>query len=597
MPAPAGVRARQRWERDWPRFAPRSRPGRCSSPRTSEGAARVRRRARSRGRAPAPWTRSTSARAAAASGVAKALLAELARGARGRRGRRSSRSRCSSRTRLAREVWARLGFHPVSRILAQPLELLEARLATRPRRPLARLDPRAERRPALDRADARAVPAAARGRSRFATPPAAGSGSPTRCSTATVTRSRGSPASSPNGSAPSSSRSRSSTGRSCASSSTSAAGWSTSTSRYRPSTAPISKADELALEANPTLVARLTGADRDEVRHVARTAASTRRAARGRRALRADRAADGARDREALRRRPLPLLRPRPARAGREGGRLRDGRDRPRQPPRVDLRAQPEREGAGARRRLRAPRVGRRSWSTSTSASPSPALLPAGLRGASPRPPRRASASTTCLATTTTPTGAARPTRSSERLAELPVGESLFVDLAYLPWVMRLRELYGVDAPGPDRGMARRARRRAPRLPPSSRSCAASHERDRGSRSWRGGSGELAVIDVRAPGGVRRQLRGARATRARATSREPLNLDLQELMLLSEAELRNGSGSPKAPRSSPTATAAHARRSRFRSSRSLGYDARNYSGLLARMVANRFPARTSKEAE
>jgi ribosomal protein S18 acetylase RimI-like enzyme len=36
----------------------------------------------------------------------------------------------------------------------------------------------------------------------------------------------------------------------------------------------LSKGDELALEANPTLVARLTGADRDEVRRVARTAAS-----------------------------------------------------------------------------------------------------------------------------------------------------------------------------------------------------------------------------------------------------------------------------------------------------------------------------------
>ncbi len=34
----------------------------------------------------------------------------------------------------------------------------------------------------------------------------------------------------------------------------------------------LSKGDELALAANPTLVARLTGADRDEVRRVARTA-------------------------------------------------------------------------------------------------------------------------------------------------------------------------------------------------------------------------------------------------------------------------------------------------------------------------------------
>jgi ribosomal protein S18 acetylase RimI-like enzyme len=36
----------------------------------------------------------------------------------------------------------------------------------------------------------------------------------------------------------------------------------------------LPKGDELALEANPTLVARLTGADHDEVRRVARTAAS-----------------------------------------------------------------------------------------------------------------------------------------------------------------------------------------------------------------------------------------------------------------------------------------------------------------------------------
>ncbi len=36
----------------------------------------------------------------------------------------------------------------------------------------------------------------------------------------------------------------------------------------------LSKGDELALEANPTLVARLTGADKEQVRRVARTAAS-----------------------------------------------------------------------------------------------------------------------------------------------------------------------------------------------------------------------------------------------------------------------------------------------------------------------------------
>ena len=36
----------------------------------------------------------------------------------------------------------------------------------------------------------------------------------------------------------------------------------------------LAKGDELALAANPTLVARLTGADREEVRRVARTAVS-----------------------------------------------------------------------------------------------------------------------------------------------------------------------------------------------------------------------------------------------------------------------------------------------------------------------------------
>lgn len=37
---------------------------------------------------------------------------------------------------------------------------------------------------------------------------------------------------------------------------------------------PLPKGDELALAANPTLVARLTGADRDEVKRIARNAAS-----------------------------------------------------------------------------------------------------------------------------------------------------------------------------------------------------------------------------------------------------------------------------------------------------------------------------------
>jgi Glutathione S-transferase, N-terminal domain len=34
-----------------------------------------------------------------------------------------------------------------------------------------------------------------------------------------------------------------------------------------------------------------------------------------------------------------------------------------------------------------------------------------------------------------------------ERLETLPVGKSLFVDYAYLPWVMRIREVFGVTLP------------------------------------------------------------------------------------------------------------------------------------------------------
>jgi glutathione S-transferase len=40
-----------------------------------------------------------------------------------------------------------------------------------------------------------------------------------------------------------------------------------------------------------------------------------------------------------------------------------------------------------------------------------------------------------------------RPNELEGRLAELPVGSDLFVDLAYVPWLLRLRELYGVALP------------------------------------------------------------------------------------------------------------------------------------------------------
>ena len=39
------------------------------------------------------------------------------------------------------------------------------------------------------------------------------------------------------------------------------------------------------------------------------------------------------------------------------------------------------------------------------------------------------------------------PNRLEERLAALDLGHSLFVDIAYAPWVMRARELLGLELP------------------------------------------------------------------------------------------------------------------------------------------------------
>ena len=182
---------------------------------------------------------------------------------------------CDERASRA-TVWQRLGFEEVALVMATPLDALERRLADDAGRRVARRRSTSRATTTrLGRARGRAVRAAARG-ARGRRPRANGwirirdplfdADRDAQCAA--------SRASSPTGSAPSSSRSRSSTARSCASGSTSAAAWSTSTSRCRRSTAQLSKGDELALEANPTLVARLTGADRDDGAAVMRTATS-----------------------------------------------------------------------------------------------------------------------------------------------------------------------------------------------------------------------------------------------------------------------------------------------------------------------------------
>jgi glutathione S-transferase len=41
------------------------------------------------------------------------------------------------------------------------------------------------------------------------------------------------------------------------------------------------------------------------------------------------------------------------------------------------------------------------------------------------------------------------PNRLQERLESLPVGDSLFVDIAFVPWVIRAKEMLGVALPAP----------------------------------------------------------------------------------------------------------------------------------------------------
>jgi glutathione S-transferase len=54
------------------------------------------------------------------------------------------------------------------------------------------------------------------------------------------------------------------------------------------------------------------------------------------------------------------------------------------------------------------------------------------------------------------------PNRLEERLAALELGESGFVDFAYLPWVVRARDLLGLELPGHLAKWLERAARRPP---------------------------------------------------------------------------------------------------------------------------------------
>ena len=354
MPEPEGFEP-ETWEVDWAELERHMAGGGCVFVAEDGGElVGLPRRAMPPRRGAGTSRRCTSAPPHRRQGIAKALLRACAGAARAAGATHVSLEVLTT-NELAEGVWRRLGFEPVE--LADGAVARRARPAPRrcAGRPFARLDPRSDRRPRLGRAGGRAVRAAARDVRRPRRRRAAGSGSSTRSSTPIATPTPASPATCPTGSAPSSSRSRSRSAPSCAAASTSAAAWSTSTSPSRATTRRSTRATSSRSPSNPTLVARLTGADREEVRRVARTAAVAGRPAAGGGALPRAGAGDGARGRrlrlvDAAR---CPFCARVRLALAEKGDRLRDGRDRPRQPTGLALRAEPGRQGAGARRRVR----------------------------------------------------------------------------------------------------------------------------------------------------------------------------------------------------------------------------------------------------
>jgi ribosomal protein S18 acetylase RimI-like enzyme len=203
-------------------------------------------------------------------GVAKALLQACAADAR-ERGARSVTLEVLTANDAARRVWQRLGFEEVALTMATPLERLEGRLAAAPAGELrAATHVQSDDRGSVERAVQQFVP-------RLESPDLRANGSWIRIADPLLDRDR------------------EAHGRFAQELSerlgavTVALSLESQVVRFRlyergrmvdeylsvPSFyGLLSRGDELALEANPTLVARLTGADREQVRLVARTAPS-----------------------------------------------------------------------------------------------------------------------------------------------------------------------------------------------------------------------------------------------------------------------------------------------------------------------------------
>jgi ribosomal protein S18 acetylase RimI-like enzyme len=200
-------------------------------------------------------------------GLAKALLAECAKDAR-ERGAEFVTLEVLTANETARTVWSRLGFEPYVLGLGTPLERLEQRLAPAPAaEQRGSIHVQSDDRTSVDRAVARFVP-------RLEAPDVRAGTSWIRVSDPLLDRDREAQV-----------RLARELGERLGAVVVALA-LEGEVVRFRLYESgrmvdeylsvptyygPLAKGDELALEANPTLVARLTGADRDAVRRVART--------------------------------------------------------------------------------------------------------------------------------------------------------------------------------------------------------------------------------------------------------------------------------------------------------------------------------------
>ncbi len=215
-------------------------------------------------------------RAARRNGIAAELLREAAASLRAH-GAEMLELEVLAANEAARAVYERWGFAPVELTLAAPLDTLAQTGRAARGRPDLRLDPRPDgrrRRRRARRAQGAAAARPLRRHERHRTAQRLGRRARRALQTASRDCSSASPASSRTRSPPSCSRSASRKVRSSATTSGTAASSVDEYLSVPEYFGELPPGDVVALGANPTVVARLTGADPGRVREVARTAAT-----------------------------------------------------------------------------------------------------------------------------------------------------------------------------------------------------------------------------------------------------------------------------------------------------------------------------------